>query len=212
MDKKITILLVDDHQIIREGIRGLLELEQDFLVVGEASDGKQCIQKVEECKPDVMLLDINMPVMTGLEALEKLHDRGIQPKTLVLTIHDEVQYLRRAVELGANGYVLKDSDFNTLSRAIKEVYKGEDFIDKKLLPMFNEKILYSEKEENELTKREREILVLIAKGYINKEIAQNLSISEKTVKNHISNLFKKIDVSDRTQAAVYAIKNNFVDI
>ncbi len=212
MDKKITILLVDDHKIIREGIRGLLELENDFLVVGEASDGKECIQKVEECKPDVMLLDINMPVMTGLEALEKLHDRGIMPRTLVLTIHDEVQYLRRAVELGANGYVLKDSDFNTLSRAIKEVYKGEDFIDKKLLPMFNEKILSSEKDENELTKREREILVLIAKGYINKEIAQNLSISEKTVKNHISNLFKKIDVSDRTQAAVYAIKNNFVDI
>lgn len=212
MDKKITILLVDDHKIIREGIRGLLELENDFLVVGEASDGKECIQKVEECKPDVMLLDINMPVMTGLEALEKLHDRGIMPRTLVLTIHDEVQYLRRAVELGANGYVLKDSDFNTLSRAIKEVHKGEDFIDKKLLPMFNEKILSSEKDENELTKREREILVLIAKGYINKEIAQNLSISEKTVKNHISNLFKKIDVSDRTQAAVYAIKNNFVDI
>lgn len=212
MEKQISILLVDDHSIIREGIKGLLELEKDFVVVGEARDGKECIQKVEECKPDVMLLDINMPVMSGLEALEKLHDRGIQPKTLLLTIHDEVQYLRRAVDLGANGYVLKDSDFNTLSRAIKSVYKGEDFIDKKLLPMFNEKILYSEEETNELTKREREILILIAKGYINKEIAQNLSISEKTVKNHISNLFKKIDVSDRTQAAVYAIKNNYVDI
>lgn len=212
MEKQITILLVDDHQIIREGIRGLLELENDFLVVGEAKDGKECIQKVEELKPDVMLLDINMPIMSGLEALEKLHDRGIQPKTLLLTIHDEIQYLRRAVDLGANGYVLKDSDFNTLSRAIKSVYKGEDFIDKKLLPLFNEKILYNEDETNELTKREREILVLIAKGYINKEIAQHLSISEKTVKNHISNLFKKIDVSDRTQAAVYAIKNNFVDI
>lgn len=212
MDKKITILLVDDHSIIREGIRGLLELEKDFIVIGEAKDGLECIQKVDECKPDVMLLDINMPVMSGLEALEKLHDRGIQPKTLLLTIHDEIQYLRRAVDLGAKGYVLKDSDFNTLSRAIKSVYKGEDFIDKKLLPVFQEKILYNDEETDELTKREREILILIAKGFINKEIAQNLSISEKTVKNHISNLFKKINVSDRTQAAVYAIKNNFVDI
>ncbi len=212
MDKKITILLADDHSIIREGIRGLLEIEKDFVVVAEAGNGKECVQKAMEFKPDVMLLDINMPVMTGLEALEMLHDRGFYPKTLVLTIHDEVQYLKRAVELGASGYVLKDSDFNTLSRAIKTVYAGEDFIDKKLLPMYNEKVLYAEDDPLDLTKREREILILIAKGCVNKDIADKLSISEKTVKNHISNLFKKIGVTDRTQAAVYAIKNNFVDI
>ena len=212
MDKKITILLADDHSIIREGIRGLLEIEKDFVVVAEARDGKECVQKTMEFKPDVILLDINMPVMTGLEALEMLHDRGYNPKTLVLTIHDEVQYLKRAIELGASGYVLKDSDFNTLSRAIKSVYAGEDFIDKKLLPMYNDKVLYAEDDNLDLTKREREILILIAKGCVNKDIADKLSISEKTVKNHISNLFKKIGVTDRTQAAVYAIKNNFVDI
>lgn len=213
MADQITILLADDHSIIREGIKGLLELEPDFQVVGEAKDGIETLEKVKECKPDVLLLDINMPNLSGIEALEKMYNMGIVPKTLVLTIHDEVQYLRRALELGAKGYVLKNSDFNTLYKAIKAVYNNEEFIDQKLLPVFNSiNTKVSDNNIDDLTKREKEILRLIAKGYINKEIGDHLHISEKTVKNHISNLFKKIDVTDRTQAALYAVKNCLVEL
>ncbi len=213
MTNQITILLADDHSIIREGIKGLLELEPDFQVVGEAKDGLETIEKVIECKPDVLLLDINMPNMSGIEALEKMYEKDIVPTTLVLTIHDEIQYLRRALELGAKGYVLKNSDFNTLIKAIKTVYNQEEYIDQKLLPVFNSmNTKVNSHNIDELTKREKEILRLIAKGYINKEIGDQLEISEKTVKNHISNLFKKIEVTDRTQAALYAVKNCLVEL
>lgn len=213
--KKIEILIADDHSMVREGLKQLIELEDDILVIAQAGDGKEAIEKIQQYNPDVVLLDINMPVMNGLEVLKYLNENNIRANILMLTIHNEVEYLFKAVEIGVKGYVLKDSEADVLIKAIREIYKGESYIQPnmaaKLFQKMNDqtaKINASEK----LTKRELEVLRLITEGLLNKEIAHTLCISEKTVKNHISNIFKKIEVSDRTQAAVFAIKNNVVNV
>ena len=217
MNNPIKIIITDDHSMIREGLKQLLELEGDIQVIGEAKDGVECLELVQTFHPDVVLLDINMPNMDGLTALETLREINQEQKVLMLTIHNEVEYLLRALEIGANGYVLKDSDSGILRKAIFSIYNNESYIDAPLVPVMKER--QNDKEQKErskqqelLTKRELEVLKLIAEGLFNKEIAYQLSISEKTVKNHVSNIFKKIGVSDRTQAAVYAIKNNVVDL
>ena len=153
--------------------------------------------------------------MNGLETLQVIHQEKIKVKVLILTIHNEVEYLMKAVEIGCDGYVLKDSDSNLLKKAIYTVYEGEKFVQPSLTPSLNSEMSLksiADDKLNELTKREIEVLKLIADGLFNKEIAAKLDISERTVKNHVSNIFKKIDVSDRTQAAVFAIKNNLVDL
>lgn len=211
----IRVVISDDHKMIREGLKQLLELEGDIVVVGEAGDGIECLEQLEIKKPDVLLLDINMPRMGGLKVLEKLREMKSTTKVLILTIHNEIEYLLKAVEIGVNGYILKDSESDLLRRAIFAVYKGETYIQPNMIPLLNEKLEGKEdmtSSESLLTKREMEVLKLITEGLFNKEIAYNLSISEKTVKNHVSNIFRKISVSDRTQAAVYAIKNNIVEV
>jgi len=212
---KIKILIADDHSMVREGLKQLIELEDDIEVVAQAGDGKETIAKILEFNPDVVLLDINMPVMNGLEVLEKLNETNVDVCVLMLTIHNEIEYLYRAVEIGVNGYVLKDSDSDVLIKAIRSIYNGESYIQPNMASLLFKKIngeLDNQAKHNKLTKREVEVLKLITQGLLNKEIADELCISEKTVKNHVSNIFKKIEVSDRTQAAVYAIKNNIVDI
>lgn len=209
-------MICDDHSMVREGIKQLLELDGDIVVNSEAKDGKQCIELLDENKTDVLLLDINMPGMNGLQVLQKLRENKKNIKVLILTIHNEVEYLVRAMDYGVNGYVLKDSDSALLKKAINCVYHGESFIQPELAPILKarleERSTSTDNLEEALTKREIEVLKLIAEGLFNKEIAYTLAISEKTVKNHVSNIFKKINVSDRTQAAVYAIKNNFVEL
>ncbi len=156
-----------------------------------------------------------MPVLNGLEVLEKLNEGNVDVNVLILTIHNEIEYLYRAVEIGVNGYVLKDSESDVLIKAIRSIYNGESYIQPNMASLLFKKIngeLDSQDKHNKLTKREIEVLKLITQGLLNKEIADQLCISEKTVKNHVSNIFKKIEVSDRTQAAVYAIRNNIVDI
>ena len=211
----IKLVIADDHSMIREGLRQLLELDENIKVVAEASDGAEAIEKLREYNVDVLLLDINMPNMNGLETLMNIKKNNIDVKVLILTIHNEVDYLIKAVEIGCDGYVLKDSDSNLLRKAIYTVYEGEKFIQPSLTPVLNaglaSKVEIDDK-LNELTRREVEVLKLIAEGLFNKEIASKLDISERTVKNHVSNIFKKIDVSDRTQAAVFAIKNNLVNL
>ena len=152
--------------------------------------------------------------MNGLQMLQKLRENKIEVKILILTIHNEIEYLAKAVEIGINGYVLKDSDSEILKKAIFTIHEGETYIQPNLAPLLNEKISFQEENAaiNDLTKREVEVLKLLAEGLFNKEIAYKLSISEKTVKNHVSNIFRKIEVFDRTQAAVFAIKNNLVDL
>ncbi len=211
----INVMIADDHAMIREGLRNLLELDGEIRVVQEAFDGEDCILKLRESIPDVLLLDINMPVMNGLEVLERIKELHMKVKVLVLTVHNEVEYLLRAVDLGINGYLLKDSDFDDLRKAIVAVSRGETFIQESLMPLLESKMTQRTDEEKkiaDLTGREMEVLKNLAYGMYNKEIAENLHISERTVKNHVSSIFKKIDVNDRTQAAVFAIRNHLIDV
>lgn len=211
----VKVMITDDHSLIREGLKQLLELVGDFQVIAEACDGIECMEKLKEQIPDVLLLDINMPRMNGLEVLQKIKDEKIDVKILVLTVHNEVEYLLKAVDIGINGYLLKDSESSELKKAILSVVDGEDYIQPSLIPVLNAKMIDrdmdSEKIEK-LTKRELEVLKLLAVGMYNKGVADELHISERTVKNHVSSIFKKIDVSDRTQAAVFAIRNNLISI
>ena len=210
----IKIVIADDHLMIREGLKQLLELQGDIEVIGQADDGIQCLDLISKLSPDVVLLDINMPNMNGIQTLQVLRQNKNNVKVLILTIHNEVEYLLKAVEIGVNGYVLKDSESSVLKKAITAVYEGETYIEPSLTPLMKERLekMNRQSEDEILTRREIEVLKLLAEGLFNKEIAYKLSISEKTVKNHVSNIFKKIGVSDRTQAAVYAIRNNFVDL
>lgn len=211
---QVRVVIVDDHVMVREGIKQLLEMDGDIMVVGEASDGEEGLRVMEQTDPDVMLLDVNMPKMNGLEVLQKIKESGIKRNVLILTIHNEVEYLLRAVDIGVSGYVLKDSELAVLRKAIFSVYEGNTYIQPSLVPLLKQSLSVKENHATEegLTKREMQVLKLIAEGLYNKEIADRLTISEKTVKNHVSNIFRKIEVSDRTQAAVYAIKNGFVEI
>lgn len=207
------VIIIDDHVMVREGIKQLLEIDGDIIVVGEAGNGEEGLQIMEQTDPDVILLDINMPKMNGLEVLQKIKESGIKRDVLILTIHDEVEYVKKAMEIGVRGYVLKDSSLEILRKAIFTVKDGGTFIEANLIPLLTAALQEEQSiDDVGLTKREIEVLELIAKGMYNKEIANALHISEKTVKNHVSSIFKKIDVTDRTQAAVYAIKNEYVDI
>lgn len=211
----IKIMITDDHSMIREGLKNLLELDGDIEVIAEAVDGEDCLDKLLTVTPDVLLLDINMPKMNGLEVLKKLKERKSKVKILVLTVHNETEYLMKAVEIGINGYVLKDSESAELKKAICAINDGENYIQPSLIPSLNSKMI--EKNEDEikiesLTKRELQVLKELAIGKFNRDIAKEMEISERTVKNHISSIFKKLDVTDRTQAAVFAIKNDLIKI
>lgn len=211
----INVMITDDHTMIREGIKQLIEFDGNIKVVAEAGDGEECLEKIEKSKVDVLLLDINMPKKNGIEVLEEIRKKKMKVKVLMLTVHNEVEYLMKAVDIGVDGYVLKDTDSSELMKAITDIYNGETYIQADLIPMLNAKLINRDSDIakiDSLTNRELEVLIEIVNGNFNKEIADNLNISERTVKNHISNIFKKIDVSDRTQAAIFAIRNNLVKI
>lgn len=212
---KISILIADDHSMIREGLKQLLELEQNFNVIGFADNGRKAIDKINELHPDILLLDVNMPVLGGIETLAEIRKNNINVKVIMLTIHNEREYLIKAVELGCDGYILKESDSDELKNAIYNVYEGKRYIQPNMTPMLNSYLASKAEDDKKLvglTKREIQVLKLVAEGMFNRDIAERLEISEITVKNHIANIFKKIQVSDRTQAAVFAIKNNLTEI
>lgn len=213
--EKIRVMITDDHSLIREGLKQLLEFDGSIEVVGEASNGVECLDKLNECDPEVLLLDINMPEKNGIEVLKQMKADQSKVKVLILTVHNEMDYLMKAVDIGVDGYILKDSESSKLKKAIRAVRDGENYIQPSLIPAMNSQLLNRDTDKDKLsslTNRELEVLVQVANGMFNKEIATNLNISERTVKNHISNIFKKIDVSDRTQAAVFAIKNNIIKL
>lgn len=208
-------MLADDHVLIREGIRQLLEFDGNIEVIEEASDGDDCLEKLSKSNPEVLLLDINMPKMNGIDVLQEIKDRNLNVKVLILTVHNEVEYLLKAIDIGVEGYILKDAEFEELKKAIYAVKNGESYIQPNLIPALNNRLVSRDVDKDKiesLTKRELEVLIQVANGMFNKEIATSLDISERTVKNHISNIFKKIDVSDRTQAAVFAIKNDLIKL
>jgi DNA-binding NarL/FixJ family response regulator len=213
---KIKILIADDHAMLRYGLKQILELENDLEVIGQAGDGDEAIELAKKLLPDVILMDINMPGTDGIQAIEKLKLESHQFKIIVLTIHEDREYLLKTIHSGAVGYILKDTEPDILIKAIRTVYQGQSYIQPSMTKDLIQEVsnigdTKKEKDESEnvdLTEREIEVINLIADGLSNKEIASELKISEKTVKNHVSNLFKKLNIVDRTQAAIYAFKHN----
>jgi len=214
MINKIRILIADDHSLVRQGLKQILELEKDITVIAQACNGNEAVRFAREYTPDIILMDINMPGINGLQAIMEIKQEKMTSRIIVLTIHEDREYLFKTLQMGAEGYVLKDAEPAVLIEAIRNVHGGQPFIQptmtRELVKEFNRVTLHEKGKgkENNLTAREVEVLELIAEGMINKEIAKKLYISEKTVKNHVSNIFKKLNVSDRTQAAIYAFKHN----
>lgn len=211
----IRVMIVDDHKMVREGLAKLIEFDKEIAVVEEAESGKDCVEKFRRAKPDLILLDINMPGMDGIETLKVLNNRKNRPKILILTVHNEIEYLIKVLDMGVEGYILKDSGVRELVRAIRTVYQGDRFIQPSLIPLLNSKLIAKDLDQeklNELSNRELEVLKLVAKGLSNKDIAGYLSISERTVKNHLCSAFRKIDCYDRTQAAVFCIRSGVVSV
>ncbi|MBC1239967.1 LuxR family transcriptional regulator [Nostoc linckia z18] len=208
----IKVLLVDDQSLIRQGLRALLELEPDLEIVGEAENGKEAINFVAQFQPDVVLLDIRMPIMDGVAATREIQKHFSKTKILVLTTFDDNEYVSAALQNGAMGYLLKDTPSEELAVAIRAVYKGYTQLGpgivKKLLTQFSEATPIQSPPIpsglTELTPREKEVLRLIATGASNREIAQELYISEGTVKNHVTNILNRLNLRDRTQAAIWA--------
>lgn len=215
---KIRVVIADDHALIREGVRKILSLDPRIHVVGEAADGEEAIALVRQQPVDVVLLDVNMPRKNGIEACRIIKSEYPQISIIALTIHDQEEYLFEMIRAGVAGYVLKDVNPDTLIRTIIGVARGESFIPPSLATkVFREfRRLAGQppraKYPDELTEREVEVLRLVARGESNRSIARTLFISEKTVKKHLTNIFQKIGVTDRTQAAVYAIKHKLIDV
>jgi DNA-binding NarL/FixJ family response regulator len=211
----IKVMIAEDHSMIREGLKQLLELEHDIRVIAGFADGKTAVDHYLEVQPDVVILDINMPVLNGLEALEQIKALDCNARVIMLTIHQDRHYLLKALELGAMGYILKDAEAAVLVDAVRSVHIGQTYIQpsmaSELVNEYKRIKNGTEAHQKLLTDREVEVLKLLSRGMLNKEIANVLYISEKTVKNHISSIFRKLGVQDRTQAAVYAIKNKIVE-
>jgi two-component system response regulator NreC len=214
--KKITVLLADDHRILREGVKSLLEKAPDIEVVGEAIDGGEAVAKAQSLSPDVVLMDISMPGMNGLEATKQI--KALKPNTrvLILSMHESNQYISQFLRSGASGYVLKDTAASDLVGAIRAVSQGDAFlypsIARKLLEEYLLKVQSGEESESYdgLTGREREILKMIAEGKSNKEIADALSLSIRTVQAHRANLMAKLHMHDRTELVRYAIRKGLI--
>lgn len=211
----IKLVIADDHALIREGLNRILSFEDDFKILNEARNGEEVIEVIKKDKPHVVLLDINMPNSSGLEALKYIKDVYKNIKVVMLTVENDESTINKAIDLGADGYVLKESAGSEITNAIRTVYKGEKYIDKSLIKiLFNKRVINNNREKNPLdvlTKRELDILIQLSKGLKNKEIADTLFLSEKTIKNYITSIFRKLDVEDRVQATIFAIDNNIKD-
>lgn len=213
----VKVLLADDHPLVRQGLSKVLSLEEDIDIVAESVDGEDALRKVEEYLPDVVLMDVNMPRLNGIEATRRIKQRFNNVNVIALTFHDEDEYVLALMRAGARGYILKDAEPCIIATAIRKVYQGECYYPSNLINQVMENVDKKERklgleQDNVLTKRELEILEEIVQGKSNKEIADTLFISEKTVKNHVSNVLRKLDVTDRTQAAVYALRTGIVTI
>jgi two-component system response regulator DegU len=223
--KKTNIAIIDDHQLFREGVKRILDFEANFEVVAEGDDGTQAVGLVEQHQPDVVIMDINMPTLNGVEATGQLVAQFPETKVIILSIHDDENYVSHALKTGAQGYLLKEMDADQLVEAVKVVADGGSYLHPKvthnLVKEYRRLATSNQgmKKEVEvrrplhlLTRRECEVLQLLADGKSNRSIGEILFISEKTVKNHVSNILTKMNVNDRTQAVVVSIKNGWVEV
>ncbi|AMA63877.1 MAG: response regulator [Kurthia gibsonii] len=220
------IVIIDDHQLFREGVKRILDFESTFDVIAEGDDGVDALRLYEEYSPDVILMDINMPQMNGIEATEQLIAKYPEAKVIMLSIHDDESYVSHALKSGALGYMLKEMDADEIVGAIKIVAKGGSYLHPKVTRNLVAEYRRLSERENKgnfhqteirrpfhlLTKRECEVLQLLTDGQSNRAIGESLYISEKTVKNHVSSILQKMNVNDRTQAVVTAIKNGWVEV
>ncbi len=210
---KNSILIVDNQILFAEGLRSLLVSSGNYTVKGIASSGLECLGLIDKNRPDILIINSNIGEVSAMDILKIIRDHNMGIKVIFLSSEFDVNKAIQALDYGVDGYLLKDTTFNQLLVAIETVLDGAQFIQSSVLNSVNVYLAQNDNcKKTTLTKRENEILKMIAAGYLNKEIGSELNISERTVKNHVSSLFKKIGVSDRTQAAVYAIKNNMVKI
>jgi DNA-binding NarL/FixJ family response regulator len=205
----IRVLLVDDHQVVRRGLRTFLEVQDDIVVVGEAADGAEGVERARELHPDVVLMDLKMPGVDGIEALRTLKEEGSPARILIVTSFTEHRTVVPALRAGAAGYVYKDVDPEALAGAIRSVHAGHVLLQPELAAalLSDDGPRPAQGRGGSLTEREREVLGHIADGRSNREIARTLHLSEKTVKTHVSNILMKLDLADRTQAALWAVRN-----
>jgi DNA-binding NarL/FixJ family response regulator len=214
--KPIRIVLADDHPIVRDGLRKLLSLEEDIEVVGEASDGREVVQLIQETNPDILILDLRMPYMDGLATLQALQQLEKRVKVIVLTASEDKNEFVQAMKLGCSGIVLKQTAPELIVKSIRKVYGGEIWLDSHTTAAVMRQFASPAemmaggtpgkgRERSPLSQREREIVGLVAQGYKNREMAEKMFISEQTVKNHLHNIFDKLGVSDRLELALYAI-------
>ena len=216
MGNNVRIVLADDHTILREGLRALLTADPDFEIIGEAADGREAVRCVEKLGPDLLLMDLSMPRMSGMDAISEIKKRYHKTKIIALTVHKTEEYLLSTLQAGVDGYVLKDATHDELVMAIHSVMAGKRY----LSPGISEKVIegYLDGKEDglaasswqKLSQREREVLKLIAEGYKNKEIAEDLCISLKTVEKHRANLMKKLDLHNAAALTVYAMEKGLV--
>src|SRR2546423_3126097 len=215
----VRIVLADDHPIVRDGLKKLLQLEEDFEVVGEAGDGREVLERVQELDPDVLLLDLRMPNLDGLSALQALQQTNKRTRVIVLTASEDKNEFVQAMKLGCSGIVLKQTAPELIVKSIRKVQGGEIWLDSHttaaVMRQFaapgeigGPSLSGKGRERSPLSTREREIVQLVAQGYKNKEMAEKMFISEQTVKNHLHNIFDKLGVSDRLELALYAIHKN----
>ena len=211
----IRILLIDDHTLFRSGVKALLQRQSDFEVVGEASDGLDGVKLVEQVEAEVVLLDVDMPSMNGIEALEQIHETHPNLAVLMLTVSEDCESLRECLRLGARGYLLKKIDQDYLLRSIRNAYNGDSVISPSMMSKFVSHMAEpasaprrsEHQEPSVLTPRERETLAWLARGVSNKEIARALNLAESTVKVHVQSILRKLNLSSRVQAAIYAIEH-----
>jgi len=214
--ERIKVLIVDDHRVVRQGLRTFLELHEDIDVVGEADDGLAAVEKVSQLKPDVVLMDLVMPQLDGISATRQVKALGTGAKVIALTSFTEDDKVFPAIQAGAASYLLKDVSPDDLVEAIRAVHRGEARLHPDIARKLMEQVAQQSSPRRdtpaeEITERERDVIRLVAQGRSNHEIAQELFISEKTVKTHISNILNKLNLEDRTQLAIYAIRKGLVD-
>jgi len=216
--KKITVLLAEDHTIVREGFRKMLEIDGDFEIAGEAQNGRQAVAMAKKLRPDVVLMDIAMPLLNGLEATRQLLKAVPATKVLILSAHSDDAYVKNATESGAMGFLLKQTSAHEVCQAIREIHKGKTFFNSaiarrldRLNPQSADRVMDSDKKTIRLTSREMEVLQLIAEGKANKETAAELGISGKTVEKHRENLMQKLDIHDTAGLTRYAISAGIIE-